>query len=69
MRSSGYRSLLLATERAVDRDPRSGRIPLQVRLDTSALRDLCLTRCRDVSETIELWPLSQGEIDPTIGMS
>jgi predicted AAA+ superfamily ATPase len=54
--------LLLAIKEAVDTDPRPGRFLL-----TGSARVLSLRSVPDVlpgrMETIELWPLSQGEID------
>jgi predicted AAA+ superfamily ATPase len=54
--------LWLAIKNAVDRDPRPGRFLL-----TGSARLLALRSLPDAlpgrSETIELWPLSQGEID------
>jgi hypothetical protein len=54
--------LLLAIKREVDRDPRPGRFLL-----TGSARLLDLKDLPDAlpgrAETIELWPLSQGEID------
>lgn len=54
--------LWLAIKNAVDRDPRPGRFIL-----TGSARLLALQSIPDAlpgrSETIELWPLSQGEID------
>ncbi|CAN5420648.1 ATP-binding protein [soil metagenome] len=54
--------LWLAIKHVVDRDPRAGRFLL-----TGSARLLSLRALPDVlpgrSETIELWPLSQGEID------
>ncbi|GAA4077050.1 ATP-binding protein [Nonomuraea soli] len=54
--------LWLAIKHAVDRDPRPGRFLL-----TGSARLLSLSSIPDAlpgrSETIELWPLSQGEID------
>jgi uncharacterized protein len=54
--------LWLAIKNAVDRDPRPGRFIL-----TGSARLLALHSIPDAlpgrSETIELWPLSQGEID------
>lgn len=56
--------LLLAIKHAVDMDPRPGRFLL-----TGSARLLALQGIPDLlpgrSETIELWPLSQGEIDRT----
>jgi predicted AAA+ superfamily ATPase len=56
--------LWLAIKNAVDRDPRPGRFLL-----TGSARLLGLRSLPDVlpgrSETVELWPLSQGEIDGT----
>lgn len=56
--------LLLSIKDAVDRDPRPGRFLLtgSARLDAlHTIPDLLPGR----SETIDLWPLSQGEIDGT----
>jgi predicted AAA+ superfamily ATPase len=56
--------LLLSIKDAVDRDPRPGRFLLTGSARLAALHtipDLLPGR----SETIELWPLSQGEIDRT----
>jgi len=54
--------LLLPIKREVDRDPRPGRFLLTGSAQLWAMRDI-----PDIlpgrSETIELWPLSQGEID------
>ncbi|MGH3263257.1 MAG: ATP-binding protein [Trebonia sp.] len=54
--------LWLAIKNSVDRDPRPGRFIL-----TGSARLLALSSLPDTlpgrSETIELWPLSQGEID------
>ncbi|HEX4101339.1 MAG TPA: ATP-binding protein [Pseudonocardiaceae bacterium] len=56
--------LLLAIKHAVDVDPRPGRFLLTGSARLLALRDIPdLLPGR--SETIELWPLSQGEIDRT----
>lgn len=56
--------LLLAVKHAVDTDPRPGRFLL-----TGSARLFALNDIPDLlpgrSETIELWPLSQGEIDGT----
>jgi predicted AAA+ superfamily ATPase len=56
--------LWLAIKNVVDRDPRPGRFLL-----TGSARLLALRSLPDAlagrSETIELWPLSQGEIDGT----
>jgi predicted AAA+ superfamily ATPase len=56
--------LLLAIKEVVDTDPRPGRFLL-----TGSARVLSLRSVPDVlpgrMETIELWPLSQGEIDGT----
>ncbi|MGH8962705.1 MAG: ATP-binding protein [Jatrophihabitantaceae bacterium] len=56
--------LLLSIKDAVDRDPRPGRFLL-----TGSARLVALRTIPDLlpgrSETIELWPLSQGEIDGT----
>jgi uncharacterized protein len=56
--------LWLAIKHVVDRDPRPGRFLL-----TGSARLLALRSLPDAlpgrSETIELWPLSQGEIDGT----
>ena len=54
--------LLLAIKREVDRDPRSGRFLLTGSARLLGLRDLP-DALPGRSETIELWPLSQGEID------
>jgi predicted AAA+ superfamily ATPase len=55
-------NLLLSIKDAVDRDPRPGRFLL-----TGSARLVALRAIPDLlpgrSETIELWPLSQGEID------
>lgn len=56
--------LLLSIKDAVDRDPRPGRFLLTGSARLGALRtipDLLPGR----SETIDLWPLSQGELDDT----
>lgn len=54
--------LLLAIKREVDKDPRPGRFLLTGSAQLFALQDIPdLLPGR--SETIELWPLSQGEID------
>jgi hypothetical protein len=57
--------LLLAIKREVDRDTRPGRYlltgPARLR-GLSDLRDALPGR----AETIELWPLSQGEIDSAV---
>lgn len=56
--------LLLAIKHEVDVDPRPGRFLLTGSARLLALRDIPdLLPGR--SETIELWPLSQGEIDRT----
>ncbi|GII79423.1 hypothetical protein Sru01_44050 [Sphaerisporangium rufum] len=56
--------LWLAVKHLVDRDPRPGRFLL-----TGSARFLALNSLPDTlpgrSETVELWPLSQGEIDGT----
>jgi predicted AAA+ superfamily ATPase len=54
--------LWLAIKHQVDRDPRPGRFLLTGSARLLALRDLPDTLVGR-SETIELWPLSQGEID------
>jgi hypothetical protein len=54
--------LLLAIKREVDRNPRSGRFLLTGSARLLGLRDLP-DALPGRSETIELWPLSQGEID------
>jgi predicted AAA+ superfamily ATPase len=54
--------LLLAIKREVDRDPRPGRFLLTGSARLLGLRDLP-DALPGRSETIELWPLSQGEID------
>jgi uncharacterized protein len=54
--------LLLAIKREVDRDPRPGRFLLTGSARVLGLRDLP-DALPGRSETIELWPLSQGEID------
>jgi uncharacterized protein len=55
-------TLWLAIKNSVDRDPRPGRFIL-----TGSARLLALASLPDAlpgrSETVELWPLSQGEID------
>lgn len=57
--------LWLAIKEAVDRDPQPGRFLL-----TGSARLLALRSIPDAlpgrSETIELWPLSQGELDGTV---
>jgi uncharacterized protein len=54
--------LLLAIKREVDRDPRPGRFLLTGSARLLGLRDLP-DALPGRAETIELWPLSQGEID------
>ena len=54
--------LLLAIKREVDRDPRPGRFLLTGSARLLGLRDLP-DALPGRTETIELWPLSQGEID------
>lgn len=54
--------LLLSIKREVDRDPRPGRFLLTGSARLLALRDLP-DALPGRTETIELWPLSQGEID------
>lgn len=54
--------LLLAIKREVDRDPRPGRFLLTGSARLLGLRDLP-DALPGRGETIELWPLSQGEID------
>src|ERR1700680_3057068 len=54
--------LLLAIKREVDRDPRPGRFLLTGSGRLLSLRDLP-DALPGRTETIELWPLSQGEID------
>ena len=54
--------LLLAIKREVDRDPRPGRFLLTGSARLLGLRDLP-DALPGRSETIELWPLSQGEIE------
>src|SRR5712691_9552831 len=54
--------LLLAIKREVDRDPRPGRYLLTGSAKLLGLRDLP-DALPGRAETIELWPLSQGEID------
>src|SRR6185437_4354756 len=54
--------LLLAIKREVDRDPRPGRFLLTGSARLLGLRDLP-DALPGRNETIELWPLSQGEID------
>lgn len=54
--------LLLSIKREVDRDPRPGRYLLTGSARLLSLRDLP-DSLPGRSETIELWPLSQGEID------
>ncbi|MGH7868750.1 MAG: ATP-binding protein, partial [Candidatus Dormibacteraceae bacterium] len=56
--------LLLPIKREVDRDPRPGRFLLTGSAQLFALRDLP-DALPGRTETIELWPLSQGEIDST----
>src|SRR5260221_13846712 len=56
--------LLLAIKRGVDRDPRPGRFLLTGSARLLGLRDLP-DALPGRAETIELWPLSQGEIDCT----
>jgi uncharacterized protein len=56
--------LLLAIKREVDRDPRPGRFLLTGWARLLGLRDLP-DALPGRGETIELWPLSQGEIDST----
>lgn len=57
--------LLLSIKDSVDRDPRPGRFLL-----TGSARLVALQTIPDLlpgrSETVELWPLSQGEIDRTV---
>jgi predicted AAA+ superfamily ATPase len=54
--------LLLAIKREVDRDPRPGRFLLTGSARLLGLRDLP-DALPGRTETIELWPLSQGEIE------
>lgn len=54
--------LMLSIKREVDRDPRPGRFLLTGSARLLGLRDLP-DALPGRSETIELWPLSQGEID------
>lgn len=54
--------LLLAIKREVDRDPRPGKFLLTGSARLLGLRDLP-DALPGRNETIELWPLSQGEID------
>jgi len=56
--------LLLPIKREVDRDPRPGRFLLTGSARLLGLRDLP-DALPGRTETIELWPLSQGEIDGT----
>src|SRR5215469_637314 len=56
--------LLLAIKREVDRDTRPGRFLLTGSARLLGLRDLP-DALPGRTETIELWPLSQGEIDRT----
>ncbi|GAA1008030.1 hypothetical protein Aple_044780 [Acrocarpospora pleiomorpha] len=57
-------SLLLPIKREVDQDPRPGRFLLTGSARLLGLRDLP-DSLPGRAETIELWPLSQGEIDST----
>jgi predicted AAA+ superfamily ATPase len=57
--------LLLAIKREVDRDPRPGRFLLTGSARLLGLRDLP-DALPGRAETIELWPLSQGEIDSAV---
>src|SRR5215471_9008976 len=54
--------LLLAIKREVDRDPRPGRFLLTGSARLLGLRDLP-DALPGRSETLEVWPLSQGELD------
>ncbi len=56
--------LLLSIKHEVDRDPRPGRFLLTGSAQLLGLRDLP-DALPGRTETIELWPLSQGEIDNT----